>query len=63
MDRPQFFGYNHEMVGHRNGSVAEWTNAPHLKCGKPVMVSEVRILSLPPSFKIRFSAVVDAVDT
>ena len=34
--------------GAQKGSVAERTNAPHLKCGKPAMASEVRILSLPP---------------
>ena len=29
--------------------MAEWTNAPHLKCGRSEMASEVRILPLPPS--------------
>jgi hypothetical protein len=35
------------------GSVAEWTNAPHLKCGRSEMASEVRILPLPPFDKLR----------
>ena len=35
------------------GSVAEWTNAPHLKCGKPAMASEVRILPLPQRTKFQ----------
>ena len=30
------------------GSVPEWLNGPHSKCGMPARVSEVRILPLPP---------------
>ncbi len=32
--------------------MAERTNAPHLKCGKSEMASEVRILSLPLSYGV-----------
>ena len=32
----------------QSGRLAEWTNAPHLKCGKLATASEVRILHLPP---------------
>ena len=30
--------------------MAEWSNAPHSKCGMPERVSEVRILPPPPIF-------------
>ena len=32
----------------QSGRLAERTNAPHLKCGREAILSEVRILHLPP---------------
>ena len=42
------------LVGAPGGRLAEWSNAPHLKCGFPETGSEVRILHLPQNFRMGF---------
>ena len=39
-----------DKVGDEKGRLAEWSNAPHLKCGMPETASEVRILHLPLAY-------------
>lgn len=49
-----------EIFGVSAGEVAEWSNAPHSKCGIRASVSGVRIPPSPPDL-VRFYSWLDAV--
>ena len=43
-----------DRAGFRRGEVAEWSIAPHSKCGVRVTVPGVRIPPSPPFYSVKF---------